>query len=103
MAQQKAADKAVAAKTEQAKDKPQNAKSAGRERRAVVQAGAFRDPNAAKQAQQKIKSLNYAAAIEEVSTASKPAFSPAAPKPPPPPPSSKRTGWAASYWSRNSP
>ena len=68
MAQQKAADKAVAAKTEQAKDKPQNAKSAGRERRAVVQAGAFRDPNAAKQAQQKIKSLNYAAAIEEVST-----------------------------------
>lgn len=68
MAQQKAADKAVAAKTEQAKDKPQNAKSAGRERKAVVQAGAFRDPNAAKQAQQKIKSLNYAAAIEEVST-----------------------------------
>nr|WP_314270045.1 SPOR domain-containing protein [uncultured Kingella sp.] len=69
MAQQKAADKAVPAKTEQAKDKPQNAKSAGRERRAVVQAGAFRDPNAAKQAQQKIKSLNYAAAIiEEVST-----------------------------------
>ena len=35
----------------------------------MVQAGAFRDPNAAKQAQQKIKSLNYAAAIiEEVST-----------------------------------
>lgn len=68
MAQQKAADKAVAAKTEQAKDKPQNAKSSGRERKAVVQAGAFRDPNAAKQAQQKIKSLNYAAAIEEVST-----------------------------------
>ena len=68
MAQQKAADKAVAAKTEQAKDKPQNAKSAGRERKAVVQAGAFRDPNSAKQAQQKIKSLNYAAAIEEVST-----------------------------------
>lgn len=68
MAQQKAADKAVPAKTEQAKDKPQNAKSAGRERKAVVQAGAFRDPNAAKQAQQKIKSLNYAAAIEEVST-----------------------------------
>lgn len=68
MAQQKAADKAVAAKTEQAKDKPQNVKSAGRERKAVVQAGAFRDPNAAKQAQQKIKSLNYAAAIEEVST-----------------------------------
>ena len=68
MAQQKAADKAVAAKTEQAKDKPQNAKSAGRERKAVVQAGACRDPNAAKQAQQKIKSLNYAAAIEEVST-----------------------------------
>lgn len=68
MAQQKAADKAVAAKTEQAKDKPQNAKSAGRERKAVVQAGAFRDPNAAKQTQQKIKSLNYAAAIEEVST-----------------------------------
>ena len=82
LAQQKAAERASQAKAaapKKADDKtasktapkqPEKAVASkdNREKRASVQVGAYRDINAAKAAQQKMKGLNYSSSIEEVNT-----------------------------------
>ena len=70
-AQKKADDKATS-KTAQKQSAPEGSsrgeKVVAKEKRANVQVGAYRDINAAKAAQQKMKGLNYSSSIEEVNT-----------------------------------
>ena len=81
LAQQKAAERAAQAKAapKKADDKtasktaPKQPEKAvankdSKEKRASVQVGAYRDINAAKAAQQKMKGLNYSSSIEEINT-----------------------------------
>ena len=71
-AAQKKADDKAASKTEQkqaaTEGNPRGEKAVAKEKRASVQVGAYRDINAAKAAQQKMKGLNYSSSIEEVNT-----------------------------------
>ena len=65
----KKADDKAASKTAQTRQ-PEKAVASkdNREKRASVQVGAYRDLNAAKAAQQKMKGLNYSSSIEEINT-----------------------------------
>ena len=64
----KADDKAASKTTQTRQPKKAVASKDNREKRASVQVGAYRDINAAKAAQQKMKGLNYSSSIEEVNT-----------------------------------
>ncbi len=64
----KADDKAASKTTQTRQPEKAVASKDNREKRASVQVGAYRDINAAKAAQQKMKGLNYSSSIEEVNT-----------------------------------
>ena len=67
-APKKADDKAASKTTQTRQPEKAVASKDNREKRASVQVGAYRDINAAKAAQQKMKGLNYSSSIEEVNT-----------------------------------
>ena len=67
-AAQKKADDKTASKTAPKQPEKAVANKDSKEKRASVQVGAYRDINAAKAAQQKMKGLNYSSSIEEVNT-----------------------------------
>ena len=64
----KKADDKTASKTAPKQPEKAVANKDSKEKRASVQVGAYRDINAAKAAQQKMKGLNYSSSIEEINT-----------------------------------